>query len=168
MMKDLTLADELPKGPDELPRGAQSGDTSALIKGVCILQIVRRLALIPLGWLALALIPSSPVTAQEVTGNRISCSSQLGGGRVNCPADTSAGVVLLQSKGEAACLLGRTWGYEDRNIWVTDGCTAEFLAGQLGTRETSSRPRLRPHRSTCPMPDSCSTRGKTARSTCAS
>jgi len=97
-----------------------------------MLQIVRRLALIPLGCLALALIPDSPVSAQEVTGNRITCSSQLGGGRVNCPADTSAGVALLQSRGEAACLLGRTWGYEDKNIWVTDGCTADFLAAQLG------------------------------------
>ena len=87
------------------------------------MQIVRRLAVISLGCLALALVPSSPVTAQEVSGNRISCASQLGSGRVNCPADTSAGVVLLQSKGESACLLGRTWGYEDRNIWVTDGCS---------------------------------------------
>jgi hypothetical protein len=99
-------------------------------------RIVNRLATIALGCLALALVPSSPVTAQQVSGNRVSCSSQLGGGRVNCPADTSAGVVLLQSKGQAACLLGKTWGYEDRNIWVTDGCTAEFLAGQLGDQGT--------------------------------
>jgi hypothetical protein len=95
-------------------------------------RIVRILAAISLGWLALALVPYSTATAQQVTGNRISCASALGSGRVNCPADTTAGVVLLQSKGTSACLLGKTWGYEDRNIWVSDGCSAEFLAGQLG------------------------------------
>ncbi len=87
-----------------------------------------------MGILATALIPNSKVSAQDVTGSRISCDSQPGSGRVNCAADTSAGVVLLKSKGASACLLGKTWGYEDKNIWVSDGCSAEFLAGQLGDK----------------------------------
>ena len=101
-----------------------------------MLHTVRRFAVIPaVGCLALGFVPYSAVTAQEVTGNRISCSSEPGG-RTNCPVDTSAGVVLLQSKGAAACLLGRTWGYDDNNIWVSDGCSAEFLAGQVGEAGT--------------------------------
>ena len=57
------------------------------------------------------------------------CASQPGE-RNSCAADTSAGVVLLRSSGQGPCLLGRTWGYEATSIWVSDGCTGEFMAGQ--------------------------------------
>src|SRR4029079_2537893 len=30
------------------------------------------------------------------------------------------------STGTAACLLGKTWGYDQNSIWVSDGCSAEF------------------------------------------
>ena len=58
----------------------------------------------------------------------ISCES-VAGERQHCPADTSQGVTLVRSRGTAACLLGRTWGYDDQGIWVSDGCSAEFVAG---------------------------------------
>ncbi len=32
--------------------------------------------------------------------------------------------------GPAACLLGKTWGYDDTSIWVSDGCSGEFGLGQ--------------------------------------
>jgi hypothetical protein len=70
--------------------------------------------------------------AQEVSGARIACASDPGA-RTDCGADTSAGVVLTRSTGTAPCLLGKTWGYDDHNVWVSDGCSAEFLAGQVGT-----------------------------------
>ena len=60
----------------------------------------------------------------------ITCASTPGT-REHCPADTSAGVVLVRSTGSAPCLLGRTWGYDDTGIWVSDGCSAEFVAGQV-------------------------------------
>ena len=28
--------------------------------------------------------------------------------------------------GDAPCLLGRTWGYDQTSVWVSDGCSAEF------------------------------------------
>jgi hypothetical protein len=59
---------------------------------------------------------------------RITCSSNLGETQ-HCPADTSAGVVLGKSTGSAPCLLGKTWGYDDTSIWVSDGCSAIFVAG---------------------------------------
>jgi Protein of unknown function (DUF3011) len=59
----------------------------------------------------------------------LTCSSKLGE-RKSCAADTSSGVVLLHSTGESACLLGRTWGYDNGSIWVSDGCTGEFVTGQ--------------------------------------
>ncbi len=59
---------------------------------------------------------------------RRACASKPGE-RTQCAADTSAGVVLLRSTGDAPCLLGRTWGYDQTSVWVSDGCSAEFGTG---------------------------------------
>jgi hypothetical protein len=40
-------------------------------------------------------------------------------------------VILVRSTGQAACLLGKTWGYDDKGIWVSDGCSADFVAGKV-------------------------------------
>ena len=66
--------------------------------------------------------------AQSADLNTVTCASKEGG-RQHCPADTSAGVVLVRDTGTAACLLGRSWGYDDEGIWVTDGCGGEFAVG---------------------------------------
>jgi len=73
----------------------------------------------------------SAVSAQSAA---VSCKSQPGG-REHCAADTSNGVVLKKSTGAAPCLLGKTWGYDDTGIWVSDGCSAEFLAGGSVTQK---------------------------------
>jgi hypothetical protein len=65
---------------------------------------------------------------QAPAAARVVCESKAGERRV-CPADTSAGVALQRSTGGAACLLGKTWGYDDKSIWVQDGCSAEFILG---------------------------------------
>jgi hypothetical protein len=67
----------------------------------------------------------SPETAQPP---RVVCSSAAGT-REHCVADTSSGVVLAASTGSAPCLLGKTWGYDDTGIWVSDGCSGEFVVG---------------------------------------
>jgi hypothetical protein len=78
---------------------------------------------------ALMLAGQSPVAAAEaIPSGTIICASAVGE-RSHCPADTSKGVALVRSSGEAPCLLGRTWGYDDRGIWVSDGCGAEFFVG---------------------------------------
>src|SRR4029450_832137 len=61
---------------------------------------------------------------------RVTCASKIGE-RQSCPADTSNGVILAKSSGESACLLGKTWGYDDRSIWVADGCVGEFVVKGL-------------------------------------
>ena len=58
----------------------------------------------------------------------LTCTSKPGE-RTQCPADTSKGVVLLRSMGDAPCLLGKSWGYDQTSIWVSDGCSAEFATG---------------------------------------
>ena len=56
----------------------------------------------------------------------VRCESKPGA-RSECQADTSKGVILARSSGDSACLLGKTWGYDDKGIWVADGCSADFI-----------------------------------------
>src|SRR5262249_9645825 len=67
--------------------------------------------------------------ATTAAPDRITCQSSAGG-RQHCPADTSSGVALVKSTGATPCLLGKTWGYDDTGIWVSDGCSGQFVAGQ--------------------------------------
>ena len=69
----------------------------------------------------------APASAQ-VQAALVTCASTPGQ-RTECPADTSRGVVLVRSRGEAPCLLGRTWGYDQTSVWVSDGCSADFATG---------------------------------------
>ena len=81
---------------------------------------------------ALALAQEPPAPAPLV------CASKTGE-RQHCAADTSAGVVLATLyRRREACLLGKTWGYDDDGVWVFDGCTAEFIVA--GSPEAGAVP----------------------------
>ena len=71
----------------------------------------------------------APKTQQPPAAVIVPCTSKIGE-RQDCPADTSRGVVLARSSGEAPCLLGKTWGYTDKGVWVADGCSADFLVAK--------------------------------------
>lgn len=58
----------------------------------------------------------------------LTCSSE-DGSRTLCPANTRAGVRLLNQRSGADCIEGRTWGYDRRGIWVDEGCRADFALG---------------------------------------
>jgi hypothetical protein len=79
------------------------------------------------GPLPAATTPAGDAQASPVV---VVCSSAAGQEPQHCLADTSAGVVLLKSTGVTACLLGRTWGYDQDTVWVSDGCSGEFQLGQ--------------------------------------
>ncbi len=70
--------------------------------------------------------PQAPPVQSGITCS----SSSRPGERSHCAADTSKGVVLLNSTGAGSCLLGKTWGYDDTGVWVADGCSGEFQLGQ--------------------------------------
>jgi DUF3011 family protein len=74
--------------------------------------------------------------AAQATPTTVSCASTGPGDRASCPADTSAGVVLSRSSGNGPCLLGKTWGYDQTSIWVSDGCTGQFVTGRLDVQAT--------------------------------
>jgi len=46
-----------------------------------------------------------------------------------CSADTHFGVQLSRQLSKRGCIEGRSWGYNDRGVWVDDGCRAEFILG---------------------------------------
>ena len=83
-----------------------------------------------MGAILFALLPQS-VNAQTTT---VTCSSK-DGAREHCAAETSVGVTLQRSLGTVECLLGKTWGYDDKGVWVADGCSAEFVVGVSGQTE---------------------------------
>jgi Protein of unknown function (DUF3011) len=74
---------------------------------------------------AVLLAAPAGLRAQATT---VTCSSK-GTEREFCAADTSKGVILAKSVGSAPCLLGRTWGYDDKGVWVSEGCSAVFIVG---------------------------------------
>jgi hypothetical protein len=67
--------------------------------------------------------------ASAITTVTVTCSSSSPQ-RTYCAANTSAGVVLLKTVGSSECLLGKTWGYDDGGVWVSNGCSGEFLLSQ--------------------------------------
>jgi hypothetical protein len=88
--------------------------------------------------MAAAMASTVVPTALQAQGNPsaaadVVCASKPGE-RQNCAANTKAGVTLLRSTGAATCELGTTWGYDQRSIWVSDGCSAAFSLG--GKKET--------------------------------
>ena len=77
--------------------------------------------------------PAALDAAKQAAGEKfrealVPCTSEAGQ-RQQCAADTSQGVTLARSTGTAPCLLGKTWGYDNTSIWVSDGCGGNFLAG---------------------------------------
>ena len=60
---------------------------------------------------------------------RITCSSN-NGARNLCRADTSRGVKLVNQLSSSRCIQGRTWGWNEKGIWVDQGCPAEFALGR--------------------------------------
>ncbi len=70
-----------------------------------------------------------PVAAQPVDpAVAVVCGSKPGE-RQTCAADTKGGVTLVRSTGTVACELGTSWGFDEKSIWVRDGCSAEFSLG---------------------------------------
>ncbi|WP_394541304.1 DUF3011 domain-containing protein [Lysobacter enzymogenes] len=64
-------------------------------------------------------------------GNTIRCESD-GGRQQYCDADTRGGVRLNRQLSKSSCIQGRSWGYDRRGVWVSQGCRADFEIGRGG------------------------------------
>ncbi len=47
----------------------------------------------------------------------------------HCSADTRRGVRISRQLSDSPCIQGRSWGYDNSGVWVSNGCRAEFVAG---------------------------------------
>ena len=56
-----------------------------------------------------------------------------------CPADTRGGVTLSVQFSKASCRQGSSWGYDNRGIWVSNGCRAQFDIAEYRSRHESNR-----------------------------
>jgi hypothetical protein len=68
--------------------------------------------------------------------NRVIRCESTNSRTVYCNADTRYGVRLLTQHSRSACIEGRSWGYDGRGVWVSNGCRAQF---QLGGRAYDDR-----------------------------
>src|SRR6185503_6611655 len=56
----------------------------------------------------------------------VACSSD-DGHKKECAADLHGYVVRdVDQESRSDCVVGRNWGYDDRGVWVDDGCRATF------------------------------------------
>lgn len=76
---------------------------------------------------------STTALAQEATPPpdtvMVVCASRTGE-RQTCAADTSGGVSLVTAINAASCDRDKSWGYDERGIWVADGCSAVFAVAR--------------------------------------
>ncbi len=72
-----------------------------------------------------------PPAAAQTADASITCAS-TGEQRVQCPANTSAGVALIRITGTGACIYNETWGYDATGVWVSKGCSGTFALGVSG------------------------------------
>lgn len=79
----------------------------------------------PFVLLAGCLLLPSDVPAQTAATPALVVCGAAPGERQACAADTSRGVTISKVLGTASCEFGVTWGF-DADIWVRDGCRAEF------------------------------------------
>lgn len=80
------------------------------------------------------------LTAAQARAGELECSSLNYRYQV-CRADTGNNVQLAQqlSHGGGSCKQGRDWGYDQRGIWVDNGCRAMFTYGSSRHGHDSGR-----------------------------
>jgi hypothetical protein len=76
--------------------------------------------------------------AAPVAARSIVCESDSRDTRY-CSADTRGGVSLAVQYSHASCRQGSSWGYDNRGIWVSNGCRAQFDLGNYRGDHGSSR-----------------------------
>lgn len=90
-------------------------------------RLARRAGLAALVAIA-ALLPANATAQPPGPDVAVVCAARPGE-RITCAADTTRGVTLMKSTGAVACELGKTWGFDEKTIWVRDGCSGEFALG---------------------------------------
>jgi hypothetical protein len=64
--------------------------------------------------------------SSTASAERIVCESRNFERNYCVAGERISSVRLVHQRSRARCSEGRTWGYDNRGIWVTDGCSGEF------------------------------------------
>ena len=75
--------------------------------------------------LSAALLPALSASAEQY----VRCESQDYHHRY-CRAETDNRAELVRQFSKTRCVLGQSWGYDRRGVWVDRGCAAEFRVGR--------------------------------------
>jgi hypothetical protein len=78
--------------------------------------------------IALAALAAPMAASAQYGGRTVRCESDDHRTEV-CRIDTRGGVRIVDQESRAPCIQGRTWGYDGRGIWVSQGCRARFQIG---------------------------------------
>jgi hypothetical protein len=93
--------------------------------------VVTIRSLLALTVLGVAAASAAPRTAVAQSGREIVCES-LSGKFDYCEVNTRGSVRLVRQMSDTKCLLDRTWGFDERGIWVDRGCRGRFALGGSG------------------------------------
>jgi len=98
---------------DRLAKLIQTNQRNTIVKSILTSTLI--------GLTLAASVYSPPTAANDI----ITCESKHQ--RYNtCPIQSHGYVTLRRQTSRSACIQGRTWDYDQRNIWVDDNCKGEF------------------------------------------
>src|SRR5688572_33350318 len=86
--------------------------------------------------IALAALAAPMAASAQYGGRTVRCESDDHRTEV-CRIDTRGGVRIVDQESRAPCVSGRTWGYDSRGIWVSQGCRARFQVGSSAYARSS-------------------------------
>ena len=84
---------------------------------------------------------AGPPPAQASGQTNLVCESKSSQREI-CSANTKGGVTLVRTLGAEVCEFGRNWGYDEKGIWVSDGCSGEFAVSQTTPAPASTPARV--------------------------
>lgn len=102
------------------------------------LQLSYVYRLVTGAWFMLALFPVMEFAESAYALDLILCESVKHDYRY-CRARTENRVNLKRRLSDAPCIFNRTWGYDNRGVWVAEGCRAEFEVGRPRGRRDGGR-----------------------------
>jgi hypothetical protein len=72
------------------------------------------------------LVAGWPRDARSAPVSRFLRCESIEGRSNHCPANTRRGVVLVRQLSRDPCIRNQSWGWNERGVWVSAGCRAEF------------------------------------------
>ena len=83
---------------------------------------------------------SSNMPSTTTTNDTLIVCESLNNTRHQCHTKVRGGVTLVRTLSDNECIRGKSWGINQRGVWVDKGCRAEFSIGGTTTSSTYAAP----------------------------